>query len=376
MAEDRRTTLKFPVVTEVKVGELPPPITPPAPPPPPLPPSPRGGGTTPLPPRREDPISSRPAHSIIPRNPSFIDQDWLDAETSVTRPTETSIEAHSPIAQRDRALLTVLTGLNAGQVFTLDTDESTIGRGREANVRIEDVGISRTHSRIVRTMEGKFVVEDLGSTNGTFVAGVKVERVEIRTGDRVQIGPNVVLRFAILDEAEEQLAHQLYEASTKDGLTKVYNRKYFVERLAAEVAYAQRHKSPLAIILFDLDHFKKVNDTHGHLAGDVVLRVVAAQVQRTIRTEDVLARYGGEEFVILVRGIPHPNVAHFGERVRKAVERLTVPWEHIQIRATISIGVGSLSELPETAAGDELLHLSDERLYSAKSGGRNRVVAG
>jgi diguanylate cyclase (GGDEF)-like protein len=99
-------------------------------------------------------------------------------------------------------------------------------------------------------------------------------------------------------------------------------------------------------------------------------------VQRTIRTEDVLARYGGEEFVILIRGIPHPNVAHFGERVRKAVERLSIPWEQLQIRATISVGVSSLSELPESATGDAVLHLADERLYVAKSGGRNRVVAG
>jgi predicted component of type VI protein secretion system len=175
----------------------------------------------------------------------------------------------------------VLTGLNAGQVYTLDTDETTIGRGREVKLRVEDVGISRAHSRIVRTMDGTFFVEDLGSTNGTFVGGKRVERAELHSGDRVQVGPNVVLRFAVLDEAEEQLAHQLYEASTKDALTKVYNRKYFVERLASEVAYAQRHKSPLALVLFDLDHFKKVNDTHGHLAGDVVLRCSRATAARS-----------------------------------------------------------------------------------------------
>jgi diguanylate cyclase (GGDEF)-like protein len=185
----------------------------------------------------------------------------------------------------------------------------------------------------------------------------------------------VVLRFAIIDEAEEQLAHQLYEASTKDALTKVYNRKYFVERLAAEVAYAHRHKTHLAIVLVDLDHFKKVNDTYGHLAGDVVLRVVVAQMQRTIRTEDVLARYGGEEFVLLVRGIEHKNVAHFGERVRRAVERLQIPWEKTQLKATLSAGVASLSELEVGALGEKVLHLADERLYKAKSGGRNRVVS-
>jgi diguanylate cyclase (GGDEF)-like protein len=351
MAEERRSTVKFPAVAEVKVSELPPSL-------------------------EEQVTSSRPpATSSSPARPSFVDPDWLDSETSVTRPTETSMLAHPAVVQRDRALLTVLTGINAGQVFTIDGDETTIGRGREVTVRVEDVGISRAHSRIVRTMDGKFHVEDLGSTNGTFVSGRRVERAELRAGDRVQIGPNVVLRFAILDEAEERLAHQLYEASTKDALTKVYNRKYFVERLASEIAYAQRHKSPLSLVLFDLDHFKKVNDTHGHLAGDVVLRVVAAQVQRTIRTEDVLARYGGEEFVIVVRGIQHPSVTHFGERVRKAVERLTIPWEQVQMKATVSVGVASLSECDEKATGETLLHRADERLYRAKSGGRNRVVA-
>ena len=348
MSEDRRSTVKFPAVTEVKVSEAPP--------------------------KLDEPTSSRAPPSLIPRQPSYIDPEWIDSETSITRPTETSLKAHPEVEKRDRALLTVLTGLNAGQVFTLDVDETTIGRGREVQVRIEDVGISRAHSRIVRTMDGKFFLEDLKSTNGTFVSGRRIERVELHSADRLQVGPNVVLRFAILDEAEEQLAHQLYEASTKDALTKVYNRKYFVERLASEVAYAHRHKSPLSIILFDLDHFKKVNDTHGHLAGDVVLRVVAAQVQRTIRTEDVLARYGGEEFVVLARGIPHTNAIHFSERVRKAVERLTVPWEHVQMKATISIGVSSLSELPEGANGEAALHLADERLYRAKAGGRNRVI--
>jgi diguanylate cyclase (GGDEF)-like protein len=345
MPEDRHSTIKLPVVPDVRVSEAPP------------------------------PPSNAPS-SLRPRQPSYIDPEWVDAETSVTRPTETSLPAHPTIVQRDRALLTVLTGINAGQSFAIERDEMVVGRGRDAAVRIEDVGISRAHSRLVRSMDGKFFLEDLGSTNGTFVNGKKVQRAELHAGDRLQIGPNVVLRFAILDEAEEQLAQQLYEASTKDALTKCYNRKYFVERLTAEVAYAHRHKTPLSIVLFDLDHFKKVNDTHGHLAGDVVLRVTAAQVQRTIRTEDVLARYGGEEFVILVRGIPHTNVAHFGERVRKAVERVTIPWEGIELKATISVGVASLGECGDEGTGEDVLHKADERLYKAKSGGRNKVVAG
>jgi diguanylate cyclase (GGDEF)-like protein len=313
--------------------------------------------------------------SSFPRQPSYIDPEWIDADTSVTRPTETAIELPPAVSNRDRALLTVLSGLNAGQVFTVDTSETIIGRGRDVQVRIEDVGISRAHSRLVRSMDGKFIIEDLQSTNGTFVGGKRVDRAEVHNNDRLQIGPNVVLRFALIDEAEEQLAHQLYEASTKDALTKAYNRKYFIERLGAEVAYAHRHLTHLSLVLFDLDHFKRVNDTYGHLAGDVVLRVVSAQVMRTIRTEDVLSRYGGEEFVILVRGIEHKNVAYFGERVRKAVDRLVIPWEQKQLKATISCGVASLSECGEGATSEKILHLADERLYKAKSGGRNRVVA-
>src|SRR5271170_221822 len=168
MAEDRRPTVKFSAVSQVKVAEVP------------------------VAKHPEEP-SSRPSsshHSVVPRHPSFIDQEWLDSETSVTRPTETSIEAQPTVAQRDRAILPVLTGLNAGQVFTIDADETTIGRGREATIRVEDVGISRAHSRILRTMDGKYYVEDLKSTNGTFVAGTQIDRAELKTGDRVQVGPN------------------------------------------------------------------------------------------------------------------------------------------------------------------------------------------
>jgi two-component system cell cycle response regulator len=374
MADERHSTIKFPVVSEVSVSEAPPGEDEPdaereayVPPQPTY--------TSQAPPVAVTTSHAPSAISSFPRQPSYIDSEWIDSDTSVTRPTETSIELPPAVSTRDRALLTVLSGLNAGQVFTIDTAETIIGRGRDVAVRIEDVGISRAHSRIVRTMDGKFVIEDLRSTNGTFVGGRRVERSEIHANDRLQIGPNVVLRFGLIDEAEEQLAHQLYEASTKDALTRAYNRKYFVERLSAEVAYAHRHATHLSLVLFDLDHFKTVNDTYGHLAGDVVLRVVSAQVLRTIRTEDVLSRYGGEEFVILIRGIEHKNAAFFGERVRKAVERLAVPWENQILKATISCGVASLSECGENANGEQVLHLADERLYAAKSGGRNCIVS-
>jgi diguanylate cyclase (GGDEF)-like protein len=303
---------------------------------------------------------------------SSLPPEWLDGEGGTAPTTENQIAVAPRSTVKDRALLTMLSGLNAGQVYTLDQRETTLGRSKDAGVRIEDGGISRTHARVVCTEERRFFLEDLGSTNGVFVNGVKVERAELATADRIQIGPNVVLRFALLDAEEEALARQLYESSTRDALTRTFNRKYLIERLSAEVAYAIRHKARLSAILFDLDHFKSVNDSHGHHAGDVVLRVVSAQVQRLIRTEDVFARYGGEEFVVIVRGILHANVAMFAERIRKSVEQLVIPLGDLRLRASLSLGVASLNECGNTST-DGLLQLADERLYKAKVGGRNRV---
>jgi len=299
--------------------------------------------------------------------------DWSNDDRPTQKGLQVVIAAPAMASLPDRALLTVLAGLNAGQVFTLDRDETFIGRGRDADVGIDDVGISRRHARIVRTEGGRHVLEDLGSTNGVFVNGRKVERAELASGDRVQVGPTLVLRFGLIAADEEALAHKLYDGSTHDALTGLYNRKYAGERLSAEVAYAHRHGIFLSLVLFDLDHFKRVNDSLGHPAGDIVLRVVAAQVQKAVRTEDVVARYGGEEFVVLVRGIERRSVSVLADRVRMCVERLSIPWESQTLKVTVSIGVASLSECGARPTAEALVALADKRLYLAKTGGRNRV---
>jgi two-component system cell cycle response regulator len=338
MPDDPHTTVKFPKVVPL--------VTPRA--------------STPSDPAPKSGASSRPSDA----------PEWYD-DPPTLKGTQSPVVA--PRSLPDRALLTVLTGLNVGQVFTLDRNEVVIGRGRTADVQIDDTGISRRHARIVRTEEGRHVLEDLGSTNGVFVNGRRVERMDLSDGDRVQVGPTLVLRFGVLAADEEALARQLYEGSTRDGLTRIYNRRYASERLAAEVAHGHRHGTRLSLILFDLDHFKRVNDSAGHQAGDAVLRVVAAQVQKVIRAEDVLARYGGEEFVVLVRGIEHKNVCVLADRIRVAVERLSIPWESRTLKATVSLGVASLPECGPKATAEALLALADDRLYRAKAAGRNRV---
>jgi len=303
--------------------------------------------------------------------------DEFQDEESSTRNTDAAIPILAPVAESTRAVVTVVTGPGAGRVFSV-SGEAVIGRGKEAHVRIDDGGASRAHARIYAS-GGSYVVEDLGSTNGTFVDGRRIERAELKSGDRIHLGPHIVLSFAILDAQAERITQQLYESSVRDPLTRAFNRRYLVERLASEVAYARRHKTALGLILMDLDLFKRVNDTHGHLAGDELLREVSATVQRMIRAEDVFARFGGEEFVLLVRGIEHVNVGRFAERVRSAVERLEVRAgaAGAVIKATISAGYASITELPsddrEQSLPERMLRLADERLYLAKSAGRNRV---
>ncbi len=192
-------------------------------------------------------------------------------------------------------------------------------------------------------------------------------------GERIQqLGADVVMRFSFGDETEEHVARQLYETSTRDRLTRCYSRGFFDERLAAEVAYARRHKSQLGVILFDIDHFKRINDDGGHAAGDQVLRDVAECVQKLVRAEDILARYGGEEFVMIVRGIEHDHVVQLAERVREAVGKAH-PGIDLDVQRHCQSRRRVVGRVCEGGRGGGVVQLADERMYRAKREGRNRT---
>jgi diguanylate cyclase (GGDEF)-like protein len=287
---------------------------------------------------------------------------------------ETERTLSIPVPEVDaRATLTVICGSGAGRVVALNHRDTTMGRAETVDLVFDDTAISRVHARIRAQPDG-YLLEDLGSTNGTLVRGARVTRSPLASGDRFQLGPNVVLRFAVIDRLERDMLARLVESSTHDPLTGAFNRAFLADRIDAEVAYAQRHGTKVALLLADIDHFKTINDTHGHAAGDEVLRSVAREIGRSLRVEDVLARYGGEEFAILARAATRLDAFRLAERIKEAVGGLRVAvGDGAVASVTLSIGVARLSELSDTCTAAELLRLADERLYKAKKAGRDTI---
>jgi len=282
-----------------------------------------------------------------------------------------------PVPETDaRATLTVIAGDGPGRIVALTQHHTTIGRSTTADLRFDDPTISRCHARLI-TEPDAYVLEDVGSTNGTFLRGTRVERESLISGDRFQLGPKTVVRFAVADQLERDLLTRLVESSTRDALTGAFNRRFFEQRLEVELSYARRHGSQLAVLLLDVDHFKSVNDVHGHHAGDQALRAVAEVVGRAIRAEDLLARYGGEEFAVLARAATRLDAFRLAERVRLAVASLRVAVAgDATVAVTVSTGLARVSELPEPRTGAAIMKLADTRLYRAKASGRNSICAG
>ncbi|CAN5428773.1 GGDEF domain-containing protein [soil metagenome] len=298
------------------------------------------------------------------------DEDDLE-KTNVTHSGELVRELLAK-SQRDRAYLIVLQGGNVGEMYRLDGGESIIGRASTAHIKLGDDGVSRKHARVVAD-GGAVRIEDLGSSNGTLVNGVRVDVQQLKDGDKIQIGSTTILKFTYHDKLEESFQRQMYDAALRDGLTKAYNKKHFTHRLETEFAYAKRHGSALSLLMMDVDFFKKINDSYGHLAGDYVLTRLAQVAQSTLRTEDLFARYGGEEFAVLCRGVPLGSASVLGERIRSLIQSTSFVFETREIPVTLSVGVAAIPDLT-LEQPLELVGSADEALYDAKRSGRNRVV--
>ncbi|HVT10487.1 MAG TPA: GGDEF domain-containing protein [Polyangia bacterium] len=270
------------------------------------------------------------------------------------------------------ATLLVLSGSNVGEMYRIDKDAIVVGRGDRVDVRLVDDGISREHVRLTKAGES-IELEDLGSTNGTYCNGRRVQRQLLAEGDKILLGSTTILKFSYQDKLDEMFQRQMSESALRDGLTRAYNKRYFIDRIDTELQYAVRHGAPLALIFLDIDHFKKINDAHGHPAGDHVLTQLATLAMSMLGDDAMLARYGGEEFAILSRGTELDVAAELSERLRAAVAAHRFSFSGQAIPVTVSVGVARAPDPTITTTGD-LVARADEAMYAAKRGGRNRVV--
>jgi diguanylate cyclase (GGDEF)-like protein len=270
------------------------------------------------------------------------------------------------------AVLVILYGPNLGRRYPLGADGVTIGRAADVTVPLDADSVSRHHAKILYT-EGGFLIEDLGSTNGSYVNDRRVERALLRDGDHIRVGA-AILKFLSGRNIEAAYHEEIYRLTILDGLTGVHNKRFLLEFLEREISRAQRHATTLALVIFDLDHFKRVNDTHGHLAGDAVLKELARRFKPRIRREDLLARYGGEEFACVLPDTTRSGAGIFAEALRILVERDPIVFQGKPIFVTISLGV-AVHTADEPVAALELIRRADGRLYEAKRLGRNRVVS-
>lgn len=281
-------------------------------------------------------------------------------------------ELITPKLEPGKACLIVIRGRPVGLMLELQKLPAVVGRGPDVEPPIDDVAVSRRHAQVERGPDG-FLVRDLGATNGVFVNGVRTKCQALRDGDRIQVGTSTILKFCFQDELEATLQKTLYDSATHDSLTGLYNRRFFIDALDIDFPHAFNNDAPLSLLLLDLDHFKAVNDSFGHIAGDGVLKESAKLIQRWLRTEDVAARHGGEEFAVLLRSMDGPHAYVIAERIRQAIEDHRFEHEGRIIRSTVSIGLATL-EGKSFASWNALIEAADVYLYKAKQQGRNRTV--
>jgi len=267
------------------------------------------------------------------------------------------------------ACVVVIHGEGLGRRADIEGKPVVVGRSQEADLHIPHKSVSRQHCEIWRDGDN-YRIRDLGATNCTRVNDLPVKEGVLADGDHVTLGESI-LKFISHSSVEARYHEEVYQLATHDALTELYNRRHFVELVDKEIARAQRHGRPLVMCIIDVDLFKPVNDQYGHIAGDGVLRQLAALVRGFVRGEDIAARIGGEEFAVL---LPESNLdaAHaFAERLREEVANEVFVLGDEPRRITISIGIAALGEGRDDRGS--LMKAADEALYRAKDEGRNRV---
>ncbi len=277
--------------------------------------------------------------------------------------------------KKRQAVLLVMTGPSTGQTVYLEAKSKwSLGRGLDGDIVFQDESVSRNHCTIRHAGDDRWVLEDLQSSNGTWVNGEKIREVELRADDKIQLGSAIVVKFVLQDEIETTFQKELYESATRDGLTGLHSKRFFMEQFEVEFNYHRRIGRPLAVVLLDIDHFKKVNDTYGHAAGDAVLKQLGGLFLSILRKGDACGRFGGEEIIFTLRDTSLQGGSQFAERLRRLIENHPFVCDGKKIPVTASLGVAAFDK-NNFKSTMELIKQADIYLYQAKKSGRNCVIS-
>jgi two-component system, cell cycle response regulator len=274
----------------------------------------------------------------------------------------------------DRPCLVQLYGPALGKKFALDQVETLLGRDPSCAITLDIDNVSRRHCIIV-LRDGSAVLRDEASTNGTYLNNLPVQGEKaLSSGDLIRVGA-VIFKFLSsgeLGSIEAQYHEEIYRLAIFDGLTQVHNKRFMLEFLERELARCARHGHTVSLVMIDVDHFKKLNDLHGHLAGDAVLRELTSLLKTHVRRDECFARYGGEEFALVLPDTARAQAIPIADRFRKLVESYAFMFEGVRLPVTFSAGVAEIA--PGELSPLAFLQAADKQLYEAKKRGRNQVV--
>ena len=262
-------------------------------------------------------------------------------------------------------------GASLGRRVVLNKARYVFGRDDDVDIILNTNTVSRRHAEFVQDGQGVWWLQDLGSTNGTFVNECRIDRERVRDGVQIRFG-EIILKFLMEGDIESAYHEEIYRMTIVDCLTGFHNKRYFLEFLEREIAKSSRHGHPLTLLMMDIDHFKRINDERGHLAGDAILKAVAGRIGPRIRREELFARYGGEEFAVVLSVTDLEGGIRFAEQLRGLIANQPFSYEGESFTVTVSIGVATLSGQSDMTT-DGLITQADKNLYAAKDAGRNCV---
>lgn len=266
-----------------------------------------------------------------------------------------------------------ISGRDTGKAIPLKNRTLKIGREPECDLVLDSPQVSRFHAEIF-WKGSELMIKDLGSTNGVFINGNRITEGPLHNGDKVLIGNQMYFKMVYQDAVDQSYQQNLFKAANTDSLTSLYNKRYFMEALEKEFSYTRRSELPLSLIMIDIDHFKQVNDTYGHIAGDKILKLVGTILSSQTRLENIACRFGGEEFAVILRGATISQAKQVAERIRASVQSQKVSNKGKEISFTVSVGVATFTG-KNFNTSEELLARADELLYQAKQNGRNQTMA-